>query len=64
MKKTVTVLLGAALCVAAASCAEGPKTSLTDQEKAAGSRTAEGMWKGDVWVAPSFRLTDAPCSTR
>ena len=42
MKKTVTVLLGAALCVAAASCAEGPqkrndrmetKNSLTEQEK-------------------------------
>ena len=50
MKKTVTVLLGAALCVAAASCAEGPqkrndrmetKNSLTEQEKAAGILTAE-----------------------
>lgn len=54
MKKTVTVLLGAALCVAAASCAEGPqkrndrmetKNSLTEQEKAAGILTAEVMWK-------------------
>ena len=54
MKKTVTVLLGAALCVAAASCAEGPqkrndrmetKNSLPAQEKAAGILTAEVMWK-------------------
>ena len=65
MKKTVTVLLGAALCVAAASCAEGPqkrndrmetKNSLTEQEKAAGILTAEVMWKmgrvgGSVRVA-------------
>lgn len=73
MKKTVTVLLGAALCVAAASCAEGPqkrndrmetKNSLTEQEKAAGILTAEVMWKWDAWGAPSFRPTGAPCSIR
>ena len=68
MKKTVTVLLGAALCVAAASCAEGPqkrndrmetKNSLTEQEKAAGILTAEVMWKmgrvGGTVLSPDGR---------